>query len=279
MKKMLITGVSGFLGSKVASFYQDKYEILAPSHREMDITEKESVVCYFQENKPEIVIHCAAVSDVGACEREKEYSWKVNVTGSENIVAACKMFSAKCVLCSSDQVYCASKRKEAHREDEELFPNNTYGKEKLYAEKSCLEIYGDSVHLRLAWMYDAEDVKYTKRGDFVRLLREGIQHSTEMTFPVNDYRGITDVWEVVRNIEKAMELPGGVYNFGSVNDKSTYDTAVELFRVLGCADVKLQKKEGIFENEERNLTMSQEKLNGYGIYFSSTIEGLLRNMG
>ena len=96
---------------------------------------------------------------------------------------------------------------------------------------------------------------------------------------VNDYRGITDVWEVVQNMEKATLLPGGVYNYGSPNEKSTYDTAVEVFRALGYDKGKLQPKEGNFEQGERNLTMSQEKLNAYGIYFSSTAEGLIRNLG
>lgn len=278
MKKMLITGASGFLGSKVATYYQDKYEILAPSHAEMDITNEDSVSSYFAENKPDIVIHCAAVSDVGNCEREKEYSWKVNVTGSENIARASKMVSAKCVLCSSDQVYCGSSVEEAHREDESLTPGNTYGQEKLYAENSCLKMNGDSVHLRLSWMYDANDTKYLGRGDFVRILREGILTAEGVTFSVNDHRGITDVWEVVKNFEKALELPGGVYNFGASNDKNTYETVRELFGLLHYDTAKLHKSEEPAGAGVRNLSMSQEKLNHFGVYFSSTVEGVYRNM-
>jgi len=279
MKKMLITGASGFLGSKVVSFYKDRYEILVPTRKEIDITVRESVMCYFEENQPDLVIHCAAVADVGTCEQEQDYSWKVNVVGSENIAWASGQIGAKCVLCSSDQVYGASSVRKPHREDEELLPNNVYGREKLQGERSCLEINKDSVHLRLAWMYDAQDKEFTKRGDFVRVLREGIRDSKELSLLVNDYRGITDVWEVVKNMERALGLPGGVYNFGSPNTKSTYDTAVKVFQVLGYENVKLQPKEGTFEQGERNLTMSQEKLNAYGIYFSSTVDGLIRNLG
>lgn len=278
MKKMLITGSSGFLGSKVVAYYADKYEILAPSHREMDITNEDSVTRYFMETKPDVVIHCAAVSDVGTCEREKEYSRKVNVTGSENIARASKMISAKCVLCSSDQVYCGSSVEVAHREDEPLSPTNTYGQEKLYAENSCLQINGDSVHLRLSWMYDANDTKYLGRGDFVRILREGIQTAEGVTFSVNDCRGITDVWEVVKNLEKALELPGGVYNFGSPNDKNTYETVSELFRLLQYDTAKLHKNEAPVGVGERNLSMSQEKLNDFGVYFPTTVEGVYRSM-
>lgn len=272
MKKMLVTGASGFMGSKVAEFYKEKYEILAPTHSEMDITKAESVNQYFLKNKPEVVVHCAAISDIGTCEKEKELSWEVNVIGSENIARAAKMISAKCVLCSSDQVYCGSDKKEAHKEEEELIPVNTYGKEKLYAENCCLGLNSESVHLRLAWLYDAKDVTFTHRNDFIKQLRNGIHKGKELTYSISDKRGITDVWEVVKNIEPALELPGGVYNFGAPNDKSTYETVIEIFEILHCDTSYIQKVE---QDKERNLTMSQEKMNSFGIYFTPTVAGVL----
>ena len=90
MKRMLITGASGFLGSRIAAYYKERYEIMAPTHSIMDITDEGSVFQYFLAYKPDIVVHCAAMSDVGACQREPERSWKVNVVGTENIVKAAK---------------------------------------------------------------------------------------------------------------------------------------------------------------------------------------------
>lgn len=278
MKRMLVTGGTGFVGSKVAAFYRDKYEVLAPSHSEMDITNADAVEAYFAAHRPDVVIHCAAVADVGTCQREEEYSHSINVTGSENIAYAAAKTGAKCVMCSSDQVYCGSENMEPHREAEELAPTNVYGQQKLYSEKSCLQMNPDSVHLRLAWMYDPEDATYLNRGDFVRNLREGIQGKKELMFPVNDYRGITNVWEVVRNMEKMLGLPGGVYNFGSANDKSTYDLVVELFERLSIEGAKIQKNEAPMGAGRRNLTMCQEKLNSHGIYFSATIDGVEQAM-
>ena len=128
---MLITGASGFLGSRVAQYYKDKYEVLTPSHSEMDIADESSVMQYFKKARPDFIIHCAAISDVGRCEREPELSWNINVVGTENVVKAAKEISAKCVCCSSDQVYIGSMCIEAHQEDEVLAPTNVYGKEKL----------------------------------------------------------------------------------------------------------------------------------------------------
>ena len=268
-KRMLITGATGFLGSRVAQFYKAKYEVLTPSHGEMDIADEESVLCYFKENRPDYVIHCAAISDVGRCEREPDFSWSINVVGTENVVKAAKEISAKCVCCSSDQVYFGSAEIEAHKEEEVIEPANVYGKEKFYAENSCLTIDENSVHLRLSWMYDAED---KKRMDFIKQLRACLYERKETVFSAKDKRGITDVWEVVKNIELALELPGGIYNFGSPNNKSTYEMVMDICESLDGEATYIREMENA---NFRNLTMDQEKVKAFGIVFSDTKDGVL----
>lgn len=271
-RKMLITGATGFLGSRVAQYYRDRYEVFAPSHGEMDIADEASVMTYFKEHRPEVVIHCAAISDVGRCEREPEFSWSINVVGTENVVKAAKAFSAKCVCCSSDQVYFGSTEMEAHKEDEAIDPANVYGKEKAYAEESCLAIDADSVHLRLSWMYDAKD---EKRMDFIKQLRACLYERKENVFSAKDKRGITDVWEVVRNIELALEMPGGIYNFGAPNNKSTYEMVMDICKSLGEDSSYVREMENA---NFRNLTMNQEKVKLFGIIFSETEDGVICNL-
>lgn len=118
MKRLLITGASGFLGSRIAEFYKGKYEIFAPSHCEMDITDEEGVACRIAGLKPDIIVHCAAVSDTGRCEREPETSWKINVDGSVNIAKAAGQNQAKCLICSSDQIYFGSRSDGPHSGEE-----------------------------------------------------------------------------------------------------------------------------------------------------------------
>lgn len=275
MKKLLVTGASGFLGSRIVEYYKDKFEILAPSHSEMDITNEEEVACIFNKNKPNIVIHCAAISDVGICEKEPERSWKINVEGCVNIAKAAADISAKCILCSSDQVYFGSTVAGAHREEEALRPFNLYGQEKLTAEQKCLEVNADCVLLRLSWMYDTRTMNTAEHGDFMRTLLQNMELGKMLSYPIHDVRGITSAHEVVRNLEKAIELPGGVYNFGSPNDRSTYDTVYEVFTKLGLDVSRLQKNEDAFRENPRNISMNQDKINKYGIRFSTTENGLM----
>ena len=230
----------------------------------------------FDAVKPDLVIHSAAISDVGICEKEPEMSWKINVDGSRNIAAASARLRSKCLLCSSDQVYFGSGIKEAHKEDEAIHPANIYGQEKKQAEEECLEANPSCVILRLSWMYDTAALHEKEHGDFFRTLISGLHASSTLSYPVHDIRGITDVNEVIQNFGKAWELEGGIYNFGSPNNKSTYETVHAMFTELGWDTDRLEKNEEAFASNPRNISMCPNKLNNNGISFSSTLDALVR---
>ena len=71
----------------------------------MDITKKEEVLNLFEREKPDWVVHTAALTDVDGCEKEKERAWAVNVEGSENIAEACREACAKLINISTDYVF------------------------------------------------------------------------------------------------------------------------------------------------------------------------------
>lgn len=277
MRKILVTGATGFLGSRILDFYSNKYDICAPTHNEMDITNEDNVFSVFDKYKPDIVVHCAAVSNVGLCEKEPEKSYKINVDGSTIIAKVSRKYQAKCIICSSDQVYFGSAMEGAHSEEEKLQPFNLYGQEKLKAEQECLNINPDCVLLRLSWMYDVRAIREGEHGDFFRNLLPQIRGTDELSFPIYDKRGITDVNEVVENLEKTFQIAGGVYNFGAPNDKDTYHTIYEVFSNVGLDVSRLRKNQEAFKDNPRNICMSQDKIEKCGISFSTTVNGLSRS--
>ncbi|MCI9421676.1 MAG: NAD(P)-dependent oxidoreductase [Dorea sp.] len=277
MKKLLVTGASGFLGRRIAEFYSEKYELYTPGHKEMDITDREKVSAVFHDFKPNFVIHSAAVSDVGMCERDPEGSWRINVDGSRNIATASAELHAKCIICSSDQIYFGSQISGPHREDEEVNPLNVYGREKKKAEEVCLAENPECVLLRLSWMYDTITKQECEHGDFFRTLILSLETSKDLYYPVNDVRGITDVNEVIRNLEKAWELKGGSYNFGSPNNRNTYEMVFAMFSELGWDTGRIKRNEDAFATAPRDISMNLEKINHNGIVFTSTLDSLVRN--
>ena len=272
--KLMITGADGFLASRAAEYYKDGYELQTVGHRQLDITDPVQTGAVIADGRPDVVLHCAAVSDTGACERDPERTYRVNVDGAAAIARACRAIRAKMIFCSSDQVYFGSQATVPHREDEMLCPKNTYGKQKLEAEEAVMEADSGNVCLRLSWMFAADYSGRREHGSLLSGIVGALRSGADMAYPVYDYRSITDVWDVVRNLELAWNLPGGIYNFGSENDLCTYDVVKQLLVHLN-ADVRvLHKNETSFSDRPRNLRMNIEKICGYGIRFPTAAESL-----
>jgi dTDP-4-dehydrorhamnose reductase len=200
------------------------------------------------------------------------------VTGSVNLAESCRKWDSKLVICSSDQVYFGSSFPGPHRETESLSPANVYGSQKLRAETLCQAADPDTVCLRLSWMYDTQSHP-GEHGHFLTTFRAALEDTTKpLTWPVHDRRGITDVRYVVENLPKTLGLPGGVYNFGSENRESTYDTVKSVLEELDMqtALARLIPNTQAFADSPRDISMNTEKIRATGIFFPSTQEGLLQ---
>ena len=118
--------------------------------------------------------------------------------------------------------------------------------------------------LRLPWMYDLPGYHLPIRGNLPLNILRAAKTGEVLRFSRNDYRGVSYVREVIENLVPAMELPGGVYNFGSECDGDMVETA-RCFADLLQVDVKIEESD-----LTRNLAMDTGKLRAHGIEFSST---------
>lgn len=272
--RLLITGANGFLARRAAAYYSAVHEVTALGRSRMDFTDNESVKRWFDKVRPQAVLHCGAVSDTGACAADPELSYRINVAGSENIARACRQFGARLVFCSSDQVYVGSSLKEAHREVEILSPPHPYGRQKLLAEQLCARHQPDTVSLRLSWMYASDTDREREHGNLMTNLKDAVLLGKPVSYPVYDFRSITDVWEVVKNLEAAWSLPPGVYNFGSPNSKSTYELAKRMIQAIGGPEDLVFPDTQAFSGNPRNLRMDMRKAEEAGVRFLTSEEGL-----
>lgn len=276
MGKILITGGSGFLGSRLAYYLKDRYELLLPSHGELNVCREEAVKAYIEEHRPDVVIHCAALSNTWYCEQHPEESHRVNVQGTVRIAKACKLTGAKLVFMSSDQVYNGTPLPCPLKEENVLQPVNIYGQHKLECEQRAQRNNPDSVGLRLTWMYDLPNSTMKLNSNLLVNLKKAYDEGATVKVAINEYRGVTYVWDVVKNIEKTVSLPGGIYNFGSGNALNSY----ELFQKTACLmklkepTVWIHPDEERFADQPRNLTMDCTLINECGIHFADSIEGI-----
>lgn len=276
MRKILITGSSGFLGSRLAYYLKEKYELLLPSHAELNVSREEAVRAYMEEHRPDVVIHCAALSNTWYCEQHREESHKVNVQGTVRIAKASKLTGAKLVFMSSDQVYNATPLPGLLKEEEVLQPVNIYGQHKLECEQRAQWNLPESVGLRLTWMYDLPDSHMKLNSNILVNLQKAYNEGNTINAATHEYRGVTYVWDVVRNIEKAISLPGGIYNFGSGNTLNSYELHLKAAELMGLKEPEtwILPDNERFHDEPRNLTTDCSLIKEHGIHFCDSVEGI-----
>ena len=274
--KILITGCSGFLGSRLALYYKDRYELLLPTHGELNVCREEAVRAYMEEHRPEIVVHCAALSNTWYCQQHPEESHRVNVQGTVRVAKACKHTGAKLIFMSSDQVYNGTPMAGLLKEEDVLQPINIYGQHKLEAEQRTQCNLPDSVGLRLTWMYDLPYSSLKLNGNILFNVQKACREGLPLHIATHEYRGVTNVWEVVRNMERAFALPGGIYNFGSSTSLDSYSLHMKAANLLGLQKSQewLLPDEERFCEQARNLNMDCSHIGKYGIRFHDSVEGM-----
>jgi len=251
--KILITGTTGFVGHKLKESYKDA--IAAPSLRNAT---QDMIKNMVEESEADVIIHTAAISDIGTCQKDPQSSYFANVQVPVYLANACK--DRKLICFSSDQVYSACEEEGPYTEDV-VKPGNIYAEHKLEMEERVLDMLPSAVMLRAEWMYDYVS---PKPNYFLNMLHA----EQQVSFSSRQFRGITYLKEVAENMNQVMALPGGAYNFGSETTQSMYEITEQFLQLLG-KQVAVQDV-----TPRHNLWMNCEKARTYGVKFSDVSDGL-----
>src|SRR5262245_32376004 len=108
--RIAITGAGGMLGHDLVSVLQPEHEVLPLDHRSCDICDEAAVHRVFREWRPELVVNCAAFTDVDGCEVDPERAFAVNANGSGNVARAAERVAGRVFYISTDYVFDGEKR-------------------------------------------------------------------------------------------------------------------------------------------------------------------------
>ena len=154
MKKILVTGAGGFVGARILEMWRDRFELSAFPPDFLRTADETAVRRFITAERPDVIVHTAALSNTQVCQQHPEESFRANVLLPEWVAAAAAETGAKLLSFSSDQVYAGVQQPGPLAEALPLSPANVYGRHKLEAEARVMARCPDAVALRLPWMYD-----------------------------------------------------------------------------------------------------------------------------
>ena len=231
--KILITGGKGMLGRTLQRELGADSEIVVADLPEWDITDDAAFTSKTLAAKPDVIIHCAAMTKVDDCEAKRDLAFKLNEEGTRNVALAAKAAGARLIAISTDYVFSGEPPREpwAWGEMDIPRPRTVYGASKFAGEQMIQMLHPDnSVILRIAWLYGAGGPSFVHT-----MAKLGAQEGAPLKV-VNDQRGNPTSTKVVADVIKFLlshpEVSGIVH--GTCEEQCTwYDLTVELFRLLG----------------------------------------------
>lgn len=246
--KVLVTGGSGQLGYDVCKELKKRKHIVVGTDRtEMDITDKEAVAVRLSRINPDIVVHCAAWTEVDDAESACRYKIvrSINSEGTRYIAESCRQLDIKMMYISTDYVFDGSGTKPWCPDCREFGPLNVYGQTKLEGETAVSQIVPKYFIVRTAWLFG-------KNGqNFVRtMLKAGSTYHALSV--VNDQIGTpTYTVDLARLLVDMAETEKyGYYHATNEGEYvSRYDFAAEIFRQMA--------QRGYQEYDSKHLIMKQ----------------------
>lgn len=285
--KALITGARGQVGSELQATVPGDWQVVPCSSLELDVTRRNVVRSVILRERPDVIIHAAAFTDVDGAEQEADRAEAVNAQGAANVAAMAQEAGARMIYISTDFVFDGALGRPYLPEDPPR-PLGVYGRTKLAGERAVLDRGGErSLVLRTAWVYAA-------RGrNFVRTMLE-LMKTERSVGVVSDQIG-TPTWarplaQALWNAAAQPEL-SGIVHWTDAGVASWYDFAVAIqeealaLGLLSRAVLIHPLKTSEFPRPARRPSFSVldkstgwSALGGPAAHWRSNLRGLLRSL-
>lgn len=272
--KILITGAKGMLAKAVENEFS-KDELICTDVEDLDITNLDAVEKFVQENKPELIINCAAYTAVDKAEEQPELAYKVNAIGPKNLAIASNKTNCTLIHISTDYVFGGERDVlQDYSEDDEKKPQAVYGTTKLEGEKFVQENCSKYYIFRTAWLYGDGN-------NFVRTMLKLAETHEEVNV-VNDQHGSpTYAVDLASIIHQAIEkkIPFGIYNATNIGYTTWYDFTKLIYEIknVSCKVNPVTTEEFPRPAKRpKNSQMSKDKLLKHGILIPQYEEALKR---
>lgn len=245
MKRLLITGVSGFLGWNVCQIAKERWQIFGTTFSHpleiegvniirIDLRDFKELRRLFKEIRPDAVIHTAGAADPNFCQTHRMETQRINVDASINIACLCADYSIPCVFTSSDIVF--DGLNPPYKEDDPVSPVNFYGEQKVMAERGMLRYYPEVAICRMPLMFG---VAPPTASSFIQPMIKAMMEGDDLRLFIDEIRTPTSGETAGNGLLLALEKVHGIIHLGGIERISRYDFGRLLSDVMGIKDAKL----------------------------------------
>lgn len=227
MKKILVTGANGQLGLSIKAVGKNYPSMIFTftDVEDLDITNSKEVTSFFENNKFDYCVNCAAYTAVDKAEEDVENAFSINATAVKNLSIACKNSNVVLIHVSTDFVFDGLK-KTPYSEEDLPNPLSVYGSSKLKGEQFIQDILDSYFIVRTSWLYSEYGNNFVKT-----MLRLSETHK-EINVVDDQIGSPTYAGDLAEFIISVISLESelyGVYHFSNEGNISWYDFAVEIF--------------------------------------------------
>ena len=243
-----MTGANGQLGNEmrlVTHRSQDQYFFSDINEQEgqdtihIDITDKESVNRFVQENDIKLIVNCAAYTNVDKAESDYNAAELLNATAVRNLAEVMKEVDGTLVHISTDYVFGGGDRKTPYTEDLPTSPSSVYGITKLHGERAILETECSYVIIRTSWLYSEFGKNFVKTMMSLTASRPELKVVFDQV-GTPTYAG--DLADAIFHIVEHRLYAGhnGIYHYSNEGVCSWYDFALKISENAGNTQCKVQ---------------------------------------
>lgn len=222
--KVLVTGAAGMLGRDVMLAAGNAgHDVVGFGRAELDVTSPTVVEKKFDLERPDVVINCAAWTDVDGAEESEQAAFAVNGTGAGNVAAAAATVGASVVYVSSDYVFDGAKGA-PYVESDQVAPLSAYARTKLAGEEATTAANKRHFIVRSAWLFGIGGPNFVET-----MLRLAGDHGEVLV--VRDQVGSpTYTWHLAYGIVRLIEgIEYGIHHMAAAGQCSWYEFAREIF--------------------------------------------------
>ena len=244
MKKVLVIGAKGMLGGEIVwQFSQDEnYEVLAWDFEEIDITDAESAKEKIKQEKPEVIINCAAYNNVDEAESAEGFqkALALNAEAPKTLAKIAKEMDAIFVQYVTDYIF-DGKRGE-YTEDDEKSPISKYGESKALGEDNVREIGGKYYLIRVSKLFGLPGESENAKKSFFETMLNLAKDKKELKVIDSERSCFTYVPDLAKATKDLIEknYDFGIYHLVNEGAVTWYEGVLKLFEIAGIEGVEVK---------------------------------------